>query len=188
MEWGSMAHEVSDCIAVTSFTSASDVTNNVYMNRQIECKKTAGPGVARQIDISRKDRNESASKLSVGDWVIFDSGEEDDPIWLGRVMSHPDWGGQGVQQNVTRRIQSYPSGAKIGRNEVAMNIIWYEKMDISLDALDYQVSRSFTSPIVQNNKYFIPITVNMHRVLGGVKSSSKIENFCEIKHVNQCQY
>ena len=110
----------------------------------------------------------------MGDWVIFDSGEEDDPIWLGRVMSHPDWGGQGVQQNVTRRIQSYPSGAKIGRNEVAMNIMWYEKMDISLDALDYQVSRSFTSPIVQNNKYFIPITVNMHRVLGGSNPVPKL--------------
>jgi hypothetical protein len=47
------------------------------------------------------------------DDIVFDgkdvNGEKDDeqPIWLGRVMSNPDWGGQGVMQNTTGRTIKY---------------------------------------------------------------------------------
>ena len=43
-------------------------------------------------------RNEQASQLTVGDWVIFQGTKEEnaEPIWLGRVMSNTEWGGQGV--------------------------------------------------------------------------------------------
>ena len=92
-------------------------------------RQTAGPGVSRQIQLSRKDRHEAASNLAVGDWLIFavESDEADDKddakFWLGRVMLNEAWGGQGVQQNTTGEIQKYDKELKIGWNEVALNIM-----------------------------------------------------------------
>ena len=80
-------------------------------------------------------------------------------------MSNPEWGGQGVNQNTMTRTR-YKKGVKIGCNEVAVNIMWYDKIGIGSDNLDYCVWRTFTSPIVQSYKYFIPFGFNMHRILG----------------------
>ena len=44
--------------------------------------------------------------------------------------------------------------------------MWYEKINVMSDKLEYWVSRSETEPIVQNNKYLLPIVeVKMHQVL-----------------------
>ena len=60
---------------------------------------------------------------------IFGFEDPDQPIWLGRVMPNPAWGGQGVLRNVTGSALSYDMGVEMQNNEVAIYVQWYEKMD-----------------------------------------------------------
>ena len=39
--------------------------------------------------------------------------DPDQPIWLGRVMPNPAWGGQGVLRNVTGSAVSYEMGIEV---------------------------------------------------------------------------
>ena len=79
-------------------------------------------------------------------------------------MSNPDWSGQGVYQNETRKRHSF-HGVSIGRGEVGLYVMWYEKIDVMSEKLEYWVSRSEKTPIVQNNRELIPIEVTMHQML-----------------------
>ena len=56
---------------------------------------------------------------------------EDEPIWLGRVMSNPQWKGMGVLLNNTRRTRTFNNGVVIGVNEVAIFVQWYENIDLN---------------------------------------------------------
>ena len=87
-------------------------------------------------------KDEMAASLSVGDWAMFDgNGEKDQPIWLGRVVSKPDLGGQGCWRNDTGKRAVF-DGVPIERNEHAINIIWYEKINLNgRPGLEYHVSR-----------------------------------------------
>ncbi len=55
-----------------------------------------------------------SAELTVGEWILFHGkdihGNEDpdQPIWLGRVMPNPAWGGQGVLRNMTGTAERYP--------------------------------------------------------------------------------
>jgi len=65
-------------------------------------------GVQKQVQFNRKHRNEIASSLAVGDWVLFDGHKDEvELIWLCRVMSNTVWEGQGVSTNATTRKVSY---------------------------------------------------------------------------------
>ena len=86
----------------------------------------------------------------------------------------PYLGGQDICQNTSWGIQFYNNGLKIGRNEVAINIMWYKSIGISLEDLEYQISGTDTSPIVQSNKYFIPVGFEMNCVLGRSNPVPKI--------------
>ena len=67
------------------------------------------------------------SKLTVGDFVLFRKNDDDvEPIWLGRIMSNPDWQGQGVYQNHSRQRSSF-HGVAIGQGEVGLYMMWYER-------------------------------------------------------------
>ena len=143
LKWVGLAHKVPTCDAVASGNATQGETTNVYSFNQKECVKTAGYGVSRQIELSRKDRHEAASNLTVGDWVLFavesdEADDEDDAkFWLGRVMPNPACGGQGVQRNTARKIQKYDKGLKIRLNEVALNIMWYEAISVGSDTPEY---------------------------------------------------
>ena len=77
---------------------------------------------------STKDRNTVASELAVGDFVLFDAHDDEvEPIWLGRVMPNPEWNGQGVYANNSGKNISF-RGVAIGRREVAIYVMWYEKL------------------------------------------------------------
>lgn len=80
-------------------------------------------------------RNEQAIQLAAGNWVIFQGtkDESNESIWLGQVMSNTKWGGQGVCKNEIRILRKRSSGIKMGRNEVAIFVMWYEKIDINSD-------------------------------------------------------
>ena len=106
-----------------------------------------------------------ASKLTVGDFVLFRKNDDDvEPIWLGRIMSNPDWQGQGVYQNESRQRSSF-HGVAIGQGEVGLYVMWYEKIDIMSERLEYWVSRAEKTPIVQNNRELVPMEVTMHQML-----------------------
>ena len=52
----------------------------------------------------------------------------------------------------------------MARNEVAIFVMWYEKIDINSDVLDYRISRDVTEPVVQNNRPLIHASFKMHRM------------------------
>ncbi len=78
--------------------------------------------------------------LNVGDWVLNDSNDEDEPLWLGRVMPNPDWKNDGVFKNTTHGAKKFDNDIIINRNDIALYIMWYKKIDVSSDALEYHVS------------------------------------------------
>ncbi len=75
-----------------------------------------------------------------------------------------DWSGQGVYMNETRQQPSF-HGVSIDRGEVGLYVMWYEKIDVMSERLEYWVSRSETTPLIQNNREIIPIEVTMHQML-----------------------
>jgi len=130
------------------------------------CTKTAGPGVAIQTQVSTRDRNEIALGLTQGEFILFDTSEDQlEPIWLGRIMSNPAWQGQGVCKNDSKRIMTY-DGVKVGKGEVGIYVMWYEKINVMSDSLEYWVSRSESKPMVQNNRYLIRIEVKIQQMMG----------------------
>ena len=46
------------------------------------------------------------------------------------------------------------------------NVMWYEKIDVVSNKLEYWVPRTETQPSVQSSRYLIPININMHQMLG----------------------
>ena len=142
----------------------SNSNNNVYTFHHSLCTKTTGVGVATQRQEDRRSRHARAADLRIGDFVIWEgpSVDIDQPIWLGRVMSNPDWEGQGVKKNDTTRQMTFPGDLKITPGAVAVYIMWYEKIDVNSDVLDYHVSRDCATPMIQSNRYFIFGGVNMH--------------------------
>ena len=45
-------------------------------------------------------------------------------------------------------------------------MMWYEKIDINSDQLNYHASRTITKPAIQSNEYMIYSGFEMHRVVG----------------------
>ena len=82
-----------------------------------------------------------------------------------KIRHNPDLGGQGVCVNAERGNMSF-DGVQVGRGEVAVYVMWYEKINVMSNRLEYLVSMSEVEPMVQNNRYLIPIKVNMHQMLG----------------------
>ena len=104
------------------------------------------------VQIETRNRNEVSAELKVGEFVLFDAHDvELEPIWLGRVILNPEWNGHGVYKNNNDCKLTF-KGVGIGKGEVAANVMWYEKINVMSDKLEYWVSRSETEPIVQNNK------------------------------------
>ena len=60
-----------------------------------------------------------------------------------------------VSQNISRRKKTYENRVKIGANEVAIFVQWYEKIDLNASALKYRVSRTIHMPQVQSNFYLV---------------------------------
>ena len=95
--------------------------------------------------------------LAVGDWVLNDSNGPIQPIWLGRVIGNPDpvWKGKGVFKNDTGKTIRYDTGVEIRPVQQGIFIMWYDKIDINSDDLDYHVSRTDVVPTVQHNEYMV---------------------------------
>ena len=133
----------------------SEKSNNVYTFDKSHCERTHGPNVTKQLQQDKRDGKEMATSLNIGDWVLFDSKMADEPIWLGRVMSNPQWEGMGVLLNNTRRKRTYENGVEISANEVAIFVQWYEKIDINSSELTYRALSTINKPQVQSNFYLL---------------------------------
>jgi len=55
--------------------------------------------------------------------------------------------------------------------------MWYEKINVMSDSLEYWVSRSESKPIVQNNRYLIPIEVKMYQMMGETNVVPKLRTW-----------
>ena len=166
--WSTAVHKVQGCEATVSEGATDMGAPGMYDFIRRECTKTMGPGVAEMIKQDKRCRNEVAAELTIGDWALFShlTDDGDQQLWLGRVVSNEEWGGKGVCQNETGRIKPYDGGLKVSPNEVALCIMWYEVIGADGESLEYQLSRSDTRPIVQSNKYLVPIKFEMHRTIG----------------------
>jgi len=82
-------------------------------------------------------------------------------------VSNPEWQNQGVYNNLDRQNVSF-DGVRVNQGEVALYVMWYEKIDVVSNKLEYWVPRTETQPIVQSNRYLIPIDINMHQLLGQI--------------------
>ena len=80
-------------------------------------------------------------------------------------MPNPKWNGQGVWFNDSGKIVQF-NDVPISRGEVAIYVMWYEKLNVMSDELEYVVSRSEREAIVQNYRDLIPVDVNLHQMLG----------------------
>ena len=187
LEWG-QTHVVESCVAVSETcerqgtSDKADLDGNMYAFEQMNCSKTAGPGVSAVVRQSTKDRNTIASELVVGDFVLFDAhGDEVEPIWLGRVLPNPEWNGQGVCTNNSGKQVKF-NGVSIGRGEVAIYVMWYEKLNVMSDKLEYGVSRSEREPLVQNNRTLVPVEVNLHQMLGTKNSVPKLRTSTRVEN------
>ena len=107
--------------------SSTRTDEKMYSFTQKSCRKTAGPGVVVQSQRLTRNRNEVASELTVGDFVLFDKHDDGiEPIWPGRAMPNPEWKGQGVYKNMQRGKISC-RGVAVSQREVAIYVMWYEK-------------------------------------------------------------
>ena len=175
--WGSQTRIVQGCTATLAQNESISSSSQPYEFALGKCRKIAGPGLAQRIKRDSRTRNNVAAEVTIGQWVLFehmtDAGNL--MLWLGRIMSNPAWGGEGKRQNKSRKYESYYAGnLKIGFKEVALNVMWYETIGIGEDDLDYQLSRTDTCPVVQSNKYLIPIEVQMHRLIGRINTVPKL--------------
>ena len=109
-----------------------------------------------QVRIETRNRNEVLAGLKVGEFVVFDAHDDElEPIWLGRVMSNPEWNGHDVYKNNNDGKLTF-KGVGIGKGEVALNVMWHEKINVVSDKLEYWVSRSKQIPLYRKNKYLLP--------------------------------
>jgi len=160
LDWGN-EHNTENCVA----SAVSENEESMYCFEKSVYTKTTGPGVSMQAIVPTRVRNEIASNLTPGEFVFFHASEDElEPIWLGRILSNPAWQGQGVCKTYSRRILTY-DGVKVGKREVGMYVMWYETIHVMSDSFEYWVSRSETKPIVQNNRYLIPMEVKIHQML-----------------------
>ena len=94
--------EYGELLTINNCMLASDTSGGqeMYSFEQTLCTKTVGPGVTALVQQISGDRNKVAAGLVCEDFVLFDARDDKvEPIWLGRVMSNPEWNGHGVYKN-----------------------------------------------------------------------------------------
>ena len=66
-----------------------------------------------------------ASQLTPGIWAIFKSrGYDDQPIWLGKTITNPEWGNTCMKNNNMTGIKNM-ARAKVVQGGDAINVQWY---------------------------------------------------------------
>ena len=96
-----------------------------------------------------KTRDEMASEMTPGTWVIFKS--DNGPVqafWLGKTISKCDWGNECIWLNNTRGGKDV-EGAQIAAGTYAINVQWYALKDASVPLKIHCGRRCFDKTINQ---------------------------------------
>ena len=97
LRWRGDSKHVVKC---EKYSSLGYTTTNVYGFYKHPFGKTSGPIMSQKSIMENRNRKQMEIELVVGDWVLYDSMsvdyDDDDSIWIGRVVSKPKWGGQDV--------------------------------------------------------------------------------------------
>jgi len=158
------------------------LSTKVYSFNKRECKKTEGVGVTTTRMDRMHDRNELASNLTHGDWMLF-KGQDEQQVWLGRAVSKEEWSNQCIWKNDTGSIQ-YADTLPIGRNEYAINVHWYTLKQVD-NPLVYVIEREESKPIVNNNRELLHAGFPMTQVLG---SRSRVPRRRNVRSVQNDDY
>mmetsp|Transcript_19705 Transcript_19705/g.32342 ORF Transcript_19705/g.32342 Transcript_19705/m.32342 type:complete len:92 (-) Transcript_19705:12-287(-) len=67
-----------------------------------------------------QDKNEMASKLTPGDWMLF-KGQDEQLVWLGRAVSKEEWSNQCIWKNETGSIQYADTVQLVQKNTQSMH-------------------------------------------------------------------
>ena len=126
--------------------------------------KLSDIGVGNALAKAALHRNELAAELQHGDWVVYDSNDPEQPIWIGRVMSKLEWENMCVWKNNRNGQQTIDGGVQLHRGEYAINVQWYTQKEIG--SLEYHIDRENPRPIVQSNRYLILAGFKMHQIIG----------------------
>ena len=188
-EWNGERHNITGC-CMAGVGQDTDETN-VYTFNRSRCERTSGPNVTQRMQQDRRSKNDKAKALNIGEWIHFDSKQEDEPIWLGRVMSNPEWGGMCILVNDTTRRRTYDNEVEIGINEVAICAQWYEKIDVNSRELIYRVSRTINEPQVQSNYYLVNSGFVMHEMNGRVNQVPRLRSVANNRndwHRKECRF
>ena len=118
-------------------------------------------------------KKDMALKLEVGDWVLYEGGEESEldsafqKVWLGQVCPKAAWGGLGIKQR-TRAGTETENGLLFGKGAVKINIQWYEILqdgDDNSNFLKYQINKQIGAS-VQHHRYLLLIGFDMVQLQG----------------------
>ena len=161
-QWSATEHCIYEC------TSSSNRSSTMYSFNKRSCAKVRGVDAQRAIATAQKaSRNEMASKLTVGSWVLFKSPDNDEqPIWLGRTVGRADWNDTCILKNNTTRAKVI-DGAAIPGKTYAINVQWYTQKVIGV--LEYVIEGGDSAiPVVQSNSSLLVVAHDEHmtRVLG----------------------
>ncbi len=117
--------------------------------------------------------------MEPGDWIIIDS---NDSVGLEGLWLTPS----GIKV-VSGKIETKPkpSMIELNTNDVAMYIMWYEKMNVNSDKLQYQVNKTIHKPVVQSNYYLIHSKFDMIRVKGDLNRVPKPRNTSHSRRSDQ---
>lgn len=151
-------HQIPGCTS-----SAGEITD-IYNWKKRSCTKLTGRDVVQLQAESSQNNKDMAESLSPGDFVVYDASSHDEvqPFWLGRVMANDDWDGKCTWTNDTRGTRTI-GDIEIGRNEVAMNILWYERRG---EGRVYNFPEDNIRPIVQCNRYLIMAGIKPTQIHG----------------------
>ena len=61
-------------------------------------------------------------------------------------------------------------------------MMWYEKLNVMSDKLEYGVSRSERESLVQNNRTLVSVEVNLHQMLGAKNSVPKLRTSTRVEN------
>ena len=65
--------------------------------------------------------------------------------------------------------------------------MWYDRIDVNEEEIEYHVAQIYTHPVVQYNKFLIHIGFEMHRMVGSSNPVPKHRFPCRINSESEYQ-
>ena len=151
-------HSIDGCV------SSKYETTTAYDFTMETCTKKKGADVRKTIAERKASSREMASNLTPGTWMLFASSDVEQPIWLGRAMTKPEWGNACIWKNETRKKQKIGGGEGIQPGGYAINVQWYTHTEVG--SLLYRIEKEEPHPLVQADVFLLHSGFEMTQVVG----------------------